>query len=1029
MSDIQQYLFEVDKNKSAAKDVAQNSARKLESKELKLINLITDLEPYINAKDDAARRSNSIGYLADVLDAVSPRVLSGQERRLLVDFILNRLESDTEGIGSSARALLALERLGKWDSTLAQRVLQTFVDHANPLKQFKLQSERYAILQLIDLLMAKYRTALQSLHDSDANLLPSFIALFEGEKDPRNLMIVFSVLQVPLAEWDVHAYAQDLFDAVFNYFPITFKPPPDDPYGITAQDLKDRLKGCIAASGECAPYAFPALLDKLDSTAMNTKRDVLHTIQACVVSYEPKTVNLYSVTLWDALKFEILAAQEEDLVNEALKALALIATAFSTGMDGPLTAYLRPIVKECNEHLEDAPTTQSRAAGRILHAVSSAAPVVADRIVKGILPTLFTLFKSSESIAKRRGLIEVLNEILKAYIDMHASGDALILEGLKSHSSDALEVMLRATVSAPKAEVSFRLASLNGLVQLTAIPKLLSDEEVERTVDAVTDMVLHEQTAGHGDIRTEAIAALTEMAHTVPDTVRNKAIPAMMVDLPDSPSDDTSYKSTLEALARLSTETEIFDTIVVRLKSRLSAARHHQAPTSYQHALLLALLYAFTYGSPLQEDGAVRSSYFGDYAEPLLALIKEAAPGSRDSAETEIVGRITNILLRSQTPHFQSTVYRTSLQRLVDEQRTKGESVQSLAPLSLHYFAALRPEVVEPTDVHNLLKTLGSLLLDGANSDASTSVLLRHITLLVNKFLTPKTMQASLQDAGLDVTPLLAANPTQQQIHISLAITKALILLGKTSALTSTYLHVLLDLLPAASTQTAQAFATLLAPDALLSKVNHCTVSPLHKQRTFALLTPSLLAALKTAEPSRKQPYLLALAGILQHIPYTVLQPSLLELVPSLLQVLDLPTSQSTVQDVKPPILAILEAALLHDPDTLSEHASSLITRLLTCASPPLKSKSSAPKAPNTTTVTTPGSQPPPSVNSPAVRAKALQCLTLLPTHLKREVVLPFRRQIIRKLVPSLDDSKRSVRTEAVKCRGAWMGMEEEAAE
>lgn len=64
---------------------------------------------------------------------------------------------------------------------------------------------------------------------------------------------------------------KDMFDSVFNYFPITFKPPPDDPYGITAQQLKDRLRTCIAATSCFAPHAFPALLDKLDSTSINVK--------------------------------------------------------------------------------------------------------------------------------------------------------------------------------------------------------------------------------------------------------------------------------------------------------------------------------------------------------------------------------------------------------------------------------------------------------------------------------------------------------------------------------------------------------------------------------------------------------------------------------------------------------------------------------------------------------------------------------------------------------------------------------------
>jgi len=41
--------------------------------------------------------------------------------------------------------------------------------------------------------------------------MPRFIAFFDGEKDPRNLMIVFSILNVPMVEWDVSADAQVTF--------------------------------------------------------------------------------------------------------------------------------------------------------------------------------------------------------------------------------------------------------------------------------------------------------------------------------------------------------------------------------------------------------------------------------------------------------------------------------------------------------------------------------------------------------------------------------------------------------------------------------------------------------------------------------------------------------------------------------------------------------------------------------------------------------------------------------------------------
>lgn len=270
MSDIQLYLLEAGKSKTEAREIAKRSAHQLATRKTKLIDIITGLEQYIN-NTDGEIRANTVAYLADVIAELPPRSLSIQERRLLCDFILGRLEGDVEGAGSSAKALTALEALGKWDSETAQKVTQTFLQRTHPLRQFKTQTERYAIVQLIDLLLAKYREPLRQLHDTDAEFMPQFISYWEGEKDPRNLMIIFSLLQVPMTEWDIRANAQDLFESVFNYFPITFKPPPDDPYGITAQDLKDRLRACIAANSDFAPYAFPQLFDKLDSTSMNTK--------------------------------------------------------------------------------------------------------------------------------------------------------------------------------------------------------------------------------------------------------------------------------------------------------------------------------------------------------------------------------------------------------------------------------------------------------------------------------------------------------------------------------------------------------------------------------------------------------------------------------------------------------------------------------------------------------------------------------------------------------------------------------------
>lgn len=730
----------------------------------------------------------------------------------------------------------------------------------------------------------------------------------------------------------------------------------------------------------------------------------MNTLQACIAGYEPKTINLYSVTLWDALKFEVLAAQEDDLAVEALKALGLIAASFSTGFEGPLNAYLRPIIKECNEHLEDAPTKQSQSAGRILHAISSAAPVVADRIAKGVLPALFELFKSSQSISKRRGLLEVFNDVVKAYIETTAAGDTLILEGLQAHSDDAFVALLRALTNAPKSEVSFRLVSLDGLVKLTAIRGLLPQADVERAVEAVTETVLHEHLDGHGDIRAEAIDALTKMAYTVPHAVSGKAMPAFVAELPDVPQDDTSYVPVLEALARLSSAKEAFDTIVLRLKNRHSAARQQGAPKAYQQALLMALLYAFTHGSPAIEDGVIRSSYFSDYAEPLLRQVKETPAAEWDAAELEVIGLICNTLLRFQISHFQSTSHNTTVQWLSPsaEQGTAHDTIHAIAPFSIYYYAAIRPEVVEIADILNVLKAQVNIVLSAPKLDQSHGVLLRHITLLINKFANPKTMQAVLSEVGLDVEALLSDNSSPQQISLSFAVAKALLIQGKTSALTSTYLQLLLRLLPTTTAPSARLFATLLASDDILSKANHCAISGLYKQKAFAQLVAPIVEALRstagtaTGVPSAttKQNYLLALSGILSNLPYSILEPALPSLVAPLLQTLDLHDTP-----VKASSLLIFESLLMHSPSLVAEHASSLITRLLNSTAAP--------------------------ANAADVRAKALQCLALVPKQLKREAVVPFRRQIVKRLSGVLDDGRRRVRAEAVKCRTAWLGLEE----
>ena len=449
------------------------------------------------------------------------------------------------------------------------------------------------------------------------------------------------------------------------------------------------------------------------------QKDALQTITACASSYGTTPVSNYSISLWDSLKFEILNVQEEDLADEALVSLQAIAIRLGRGLvsTDPKTAlarYLRPILKECNEQLQNPQHKQAKPAGQILSALGSASPVAFYLIVKAVIPPLMTHYQDADSIAKQRALLEVLIQIFDSGIAVYgAPGKSAPLRPLTAVENPLapfkerlFELSSQALMSSAADEVSFRVAALKALLRLCLLGGYLQDNEIGMAVQYFDEIILLEDSNGKDDLKKVAVHALVELSRIKPNIIMDITFPAFMARLPDSsPSHDRDYLITLEGLAQLSVERHIADTIVRRLLNRLDVVLQNGGSSAYPQAILSTLQYVLSQRD-LDRDPNLSSHHerivVGLTSRAVLATVGKAPPTALNEGLTlEMLARLVMMIVRALDEHKQTSVALQIYSLFVDEANFVPVPFRDGIPklqistmiLSTSLMAGLRPSV------------------------------------------------------------------------------------------------------------------------------------------------------------------------------------------------------------------------------------------------------------------------------------------------------------------------------------------------
>ena len=761
------------------------------------------------------------------------------------------------------------------------------------------------------------------------------------------------------------------------------------------------------------------------------QKDVLQTLKACALSYDATWMSRYSITLWDALKFEVLSAQEPELADEALLVLREIAVCLSASRQtsataSPLAQYIRPIAKECIEHLQEPTHRQAKLAGDILHFVSSASLESFVLVAKAVIAPLLTIYESFSDIARHRALLEVFNRILDSAIKLFgrwtsqdtATGSS---NPLNAFSEQLLQIFSRALVGTVPEEVSFRVTAAAGLQRLAVLRGLLQENEIGLIVQHLDEIVLEEDPSGRPELKRMAKSCLAAISKHKSRLIMDVTFPAFMAQLPDTDQEaeaQCKYYEVLEGLAEISVEAEVFETLVRRLLNKLDVvlSTENVDQPQYTIALLSTLLYVL-------EKRAVQNHFNIDslYERVVVGLISRvtetAVEGTHLTAlnrpETlDVLGRLSNLIVRHSTldkkikvgANVHDLFYLNSgLDALC--QVDSESALQRLWLLSTWLLAALprdlQAPLVETPNIERLLPRLLDVLDTGGGLapawTVSTLARARQAALLANKHLSATELRVALSQLQAMYHHLTfrsaeksdsLSQPKQDSVptvRLIFLISKALVL--RLAPNTNTILENLVSLLnpskysDAVNHHSAEMFETLLASETILSKTNGAHIRLLAPQKIFNTLVP-LMSDGFTGSPQdgpERVNYLTALSGVISTVPAELVVSELPRLLPLLLQ--SLQVSHHRVQTAT---LETLKTVITRSPVALADsgHVPSLTKRLVAISASGIQKPASR-QLPNISGQDAGGTLEVSSYHPlPKARQLATRCLFLMPHHL-----------------------------------------------
>ncbi|KAK1434164.1 hypothetical protein QVD17_11082 [Tagetes erecta] len=882
------------------------------------------------------------------------------------------------------------------------------------------------------------------------------------------------------------SYAEDLFNILGSYFPIHFTHPKGED-DLKREQLSRALMLAFASTPLFEPFAIPLLLEKLSSSLPSAKIESLKYLSYCIVRYGGNRIQEHYEALWSSLKDAILTSapssltvalghQDNEIVDEAVALLQKLIQ-----QDNDSLSFLKLILKDVDINMtlkslsnynnyDDITVIDKQrlnAVCRILYVSAAASTVSCNAVFQSFYSELVTGLQSmmqdkDRVFEPKFGYLCICVELLAACRSLVKSTEITYLDNetwcTMLHSSCTLLTSSFVKIMKETTYDIYMDFAVRGLHILASFPGNflpVSKSTFENILMEFVSIIFHKFNSA--SVWRSVLSALVEIGSLFEksdDFEKMASFDVIVVErmLALLSSDDLSMPFSLKveavskiAMANLKYMLKLVQELNTAISSGLRKYWLDGNSNSAECAVLLLECYADKVLPWFQNMGDTNNvpmhfalkvwdeikdnTLFCDslnekkLLETTMSGMKYAVASCSEDSQSMILDKAFSVLSSSASFQVNESMQPAEFScreewiiSLFDSviialhPKTQGKNIKEIIQIIMRALS---------TGHIPSAHALGSLFNKMPN-DMQNFSMEEAMALTFNQYIRG-FLNGDDDEMGVSNLRLSNANDGLVNSHaiiVGLAwVGKGLLMRGheKVKDVIKFFLNFLIsngcyptsngsisssedceDLMRAI----ADSFSIIMSDsEACLNKKLHATIKPLYKQRLFHMVMPILLSSLvKSNSPiTYKSMVHRALAHVISNTPLSAILGEAKKLIPLMVDGLTILSEDVQNRDIVYSLLLVLSGILTdkNGQEIIVENAYKIIMCL------------------NKLVI---------YQHMMLVRETAIQCLTAM-SELPYASIYRFRPEVLQALSRALDDPKRSVRREAVRCRQAWASI------